>query len=170
MHPSSRPSSTRRRFKTVYEPRHTLHPFGPKQDALPGGFFSVIPALIKAKDEDIIRHNGLDAYLFVRFNKLMIVFFIPVAILTWAVVRCSESAFRPFPKQTLTSTFFSPSDFAALASLWNQYRRTGRCQSFHLWKCRQRPATASYCPSYPGMDHDPVPPLPDLPRMEGICD
>jgi hypothetical protein len=45
-------------MQTVYEPRATLKPYGPKQDLLPSGLLSVIPAVFRAKDEDIIRCVG----------------------------------------------------------------------------------------------------------------
>ena len=45
----------RRLYANVYEPRHALNPTGPKQEALPRGLLSVIPAVLRARDEDIIR-------------------------------------------------------------------------------------------------------------------
>ena len=77
----------RKRFKNIYEARSALRPCnGAKQSPLPSGFFAPISATLRTPDEEIIRQNGLDTYLFVRFNKLMVIFFLPVALLTWVIL------------------------------------------------------------------------------------
>lgn len=76
----------RKKNRALYEARSQLNPTGPKQKPLPSGLFAPISAVLRTPDEEVIRHNGLDAYLFVRFQKLMVIFFFPVAILTWIIL------------------------------------------------------------------------------------
>jgi hypothetical protein len=77
----------RKKVKTVYEARSALRPYaGPKQEPLGSGFFAPVTAALRIPDEEIIRHNGLDAYLFVRFNKLMVLFFLPVAFFSLVIL------------------------------------------------------------------------------------
>lgn len=76
----------RKKVKRIYEARSTLRLDGPKQEPVGRGFFAPISATLRTPDEDIIRHNGLDVYLFVRFNKLMACFFLPVAVISMAVL------------------------------------------------------------------------------------
>ena len=92
-----------RQFRHIYEPRvHLPHEGKRQKTPLPSprwqgsarqratstvfGLLGIIPAVILAKDEDIITQNGLDAYLFVRFLKLMMWIFTPIAVFTWAIV------------------------------------------------------------------------------------
>ena len=43
-------------------------------------------AIINADFRQIIRYNGLDAYFFVRYLRMMIKVFVPIWILSWAIL------------------------------------------------------------------------------------
>ncbi|KAI6107606.1 hypothetical protein EV401DRAFT_435875 [Pisolithus croceorrhizus] len=73
-------------FKPIYEPR-TVHPIeNQRVRPFDGGLFSWPIALFKADYRDIERVNGPDAYLFVRFLRMMIRVLLPIWIISWAVL------------------------------------------------------------------------------------
>lgn len=53
---------------------------------LPQGVFGWPLAIWRADIEDIKRVNGLDAYFFVRFLRMMAIMFLPIWFITWAVL------------------------------------------------------------------------------------
>lgn len=53
------------------QPRSYLPPRDRRSDSLPPGLFAWLPAIFKADPEQIIHKNGLDAYYFLRFLRLM---------------------------------------------------------------------------------------------------
>lgn len=73
-------------FPRIYQPRVDLPAEDKRSKPLPRNPFHLIPAILFANDEDIVRTNGLEAYLFVRFLKLMVWIFAPIAVVTWAIV------------------------------------------------------------------------------------
>ncbi|KAK9898454.1 DUF221-domain-containing protein [Cystobasidium minutum MCA 4210] len=81
----------RKYFPKIYSARSELVPEEEKDlraKPLPSnGLFDVIPAIIRADDRTIITYNGLDAYLFVRFIKVLGLYvFAPIALLTWTIL------------------------------------------------------------------------------------
>ncbi|KAI6106921.1 hypothetical protein EDD16DRAFT_1899046 [Pisolithus croceorrhizus] len=73
-------------FKPIYEPR-TVHLIeNQRVKPFDGGLFSWPIALFKADYRDIERVNGPDAYLFVRFLRMMIRVLLPIWIISWAVL------------------------------------------------------------------------------------
>ncbi|KAI6116124.1 hypothetical protein F5141DRAFT_1290632 [Pisolithus sp. B1] len=73
-------------FKPIYEPR-TVHLIeNQRVKSFDGGLFSWPIALFKADYRDIERVNGPDAYLFVRFLRMMIRVLLPIWIISWAVL------------------------------------------------------------------------------------
>jgi hypothetical protein len=76
----------RPRFKAVYEPR-TLTPIKTKRvNELSAGLLSWPLAVIKADYKDIQHVNGVDSYFFVRFIRLMCKIFLPIWLISWAVL------------------------------------------------------------------------------------
>lgn len=92
----------RRYFKQIYEPR-TVHPHS-KYSLLPlhaacltsidrgrvkpfeAGILTWPIRLLNADSRDIQRVNGPDAYLFVRFLRMMIVVFVPIWVVSWIIL------------------------------------------------------------------------------------
>lgn len=73
-------------FKPIYEPR-TVHPIeNQRVKHFDGGLFSWPIALLRADYRDVERANGPDAYLFVRFLRMMIRVLLPIWIISWAVL------------------------------------------------------------------------------------
>lgn len=92
----------RPRFKAIYEPRtyvgtgQHIAPLTPKPKTIAPldkqnlrSFISTLfwpIALINADFRQIIKYNGLDAYFFVRFLRMMIKVFVPIWVLSWAIL------------------------------------------------------------------------------------
>ncbi|KAF8825413.1 hypothetical protein HHX47_DHR7000217 [Lentinula edodes] len=53
---------------------------------LPPGPWKWLPALLNSRAEDIIDKNGLDAYMFLRFLKMLVWIFLVFTVLTFAVI------------------------------------------------------------------------------------
>jgi hypothetical protein len=60
--------------------------FSAQVPPLPKGIFWWFFSVIKHDSRDIIRKNGLDAYMFIHFLKLMLWIFIPFTIVSWPVL------------------------------------------------------------------------------------
>jgi calcium permeable stress-gated cation channel len=43
-------------------------------------------AVWKADHHDVLRQNGMDAYVFLRFLRMMIKIFLPIWLISWAVL------------------------------------------------------------------------------------
>ncbi|KPA35179.1 hypothetical protein FLAG1_12151, partial [Fusarium langsethiae] len=52
----------------------------------PAQFFHLIKELWRTSDQEIIRKCGIDAYLFLRYLKILIVIFLPIACLTISIL------------------------------------------------------------------------------------
>lgn len=96
-------------FKSIYEPRTYVPPPDKRIKPLTGGkgakgsimsFFWPL-AVMTADYRQIIRANGLDAYFFVRFLRLMVKVLLPIWLVSWAVllpitsVRIDETPIDP---------------------------------------------------------------------------
>jgi hypothetical protein len=82
-------------FKAIYEPRTYIPPKSKRiQPLTPGGkralgltnLLSWPLAVYRANHNDIKAANGLDAYFYVRYLRMMVVIFLPIWILSWAVL------------------------------------------------------------------------------------
>lgn len=82
-------------FKAIYEPRTYVPPkakriqpltSGGKRTLGPKNLFSWPFAVYKSNHNDIKAANGLDAYFFVRYLRMMVIIFLPIWILSWAVL------------------------------------------------------------------------------------
>ncbi|CUA72941.1 Phosphate metabolism protein 7 [Saccharomyces cerevisiae S288c] [Rhizoctonia solani] len=76
----------KKKFYRIYSPRTELPPPGKRTAELPSGPWKWLPAVIFAPTEDIIRKNGLDAYLFLRFLRLMILIFGVFTLISWPIL------------------------------------------------------------------------------------
>ena len=94
----------RPRFRVIYEPRSYIPPesfvflsdpykfhhlttrIRKRVPRLPEGSFAWPLAIWRADIEDIKRVNGLDAYFFVRFLRMMALMFLPIWFITWIVL------------------------------------------------------------------------------------
>ncbi|KAG6849367.1 hypothetical protein H0H93_009061 [Arthromyces matolae] len=69
----------------IYEPRTYVPPPSKRVEPL-GSLFKWPISVFKADYRDIIRTNGLDAYFFVRFLRMMTKMFLPIWFFSWAVL------------------------------------------------------------------------------------
>ncbi|KAB5591080.1 hypothetical protein CTheo_5492 [Ceratobasidium theobromae] len=76
----------KKKLSRIYAPRTELPPPEKRAAELPSGPWRWLPAVIFAPSEDIIRKNGLDAYLFVRFLKLMVWIYGAFTLITWPIL------------------------------------------------------------------------------------
>ncbi|KAH6914205.1 DUF221 family protein [Coprinopsis sp. MPI-PUGE-AT-0042] len=74
------------RLQKVYTPRTYLPPPDKRATTLPSGPWKWLPALIFTPSQEIIQKNGLDAYMFLRFIKLLIKIFLAFTVLTFAII------------------------------------------------------------------------------------
>ncbi|KAG8794462.1 hypothetical protein FRC12_024241 [Ceratobasidium sp. 428] len=82
----------RRSFPSIYEPRSRFLPEGKRQRPLGDGLFSWPVSIFKADHKDIQQHNGMDAYFFVRYLRMMVRVFLPIWLISWAVLLPVDSA------------------------------------------------------------------------------
>ncbi|KAG8922564.1 hypothetical protein FRC02_011782 [Tulasnella sp. 418] len=74
------------RLQRVYAPRSFLPPPEKRSEAIPPGPWKWFPALLTSPSTDIIPRNGLDAYLFIRFLRLLMMIFGVFTLFTWPVL------------------------------------------------------------------------------------
>ncbi|CAE6475354.1 unnamed protein product, partial [Rhizoctonia solani] len=82
----------RRSFPAIYEPRSRFLPEGKRQRPLGEGLLSWPVTIFKADHEDIRMHNGMDAYFFVRFLRMMVHIFLPFWLVSWVILLPVDSA------------------------------------------------------------------------------
>ncbi|KAF7966899.1 hypothetical protein HWV62_36609 [Athelia sp. TMB] len=76
----------RPRFRSVYEAR-TITPVASKRVAAMSASLFVWPLQVwRADYEDIVAVNGMDAYFYVRFLRMMMIIFAPIWAVSWAVL------------------------------------------------------------------------------------
>ncbi|THU93637.1 DUF221-domain-containing protein [Dendrothele bispora CBS 962.96] len=82
-------------FKAIYEPRTYVPPKSRRIAPLTPSFKGVLdlktylswPYAVFISDPEEIKHaNGLDAYFFVRFLRMMVKIFLPIWLVSWAVL------------------------------------------------------------------------------------
>ncbi|KAJ9102195.1 hypothetical protein QFC20_005024 [Naganishia adeliensis] len=76
----------RRQFRAIYEPRSYLPPKAKRAPALTKNLVKVVWDLINSDPELVLQKNGVDAYVFIRFLRMMLKIFIPTWLLTWAIL------------------------------------------------------------------------------------
>ncbi|GAA6002377.1 hypothetical protein JCM10207_001089 [Rhodosporidiobolus poonsookiae] len=80
------------RFRKIYSPRSYLVPPKNRVDPLPHSLLGWIPHILKTDAKEILRKNGLDAYVFVHFLYLMMEIFLPFMVVTWAILLPVDAA------------------------------------------------------------------------------
>lgn len=76
----------RRYFRAIYEPKSYMSPEGKRVPTLGQSLFTWPLSIWNADDNDIKRVNGLDAYFFVRFLRMMTIMFLPIWLISWPVL------------------------------------------------------------------------------------
>lgn len=70
----------------IYMPRAYLPPPDKRATELPSGPWRWIPAVLWSDPENIIHQNGLDAYMFLRFIKLLVIICLVFTLTTFLVI------------------------------------------------------------------------------------
>ncbi|TFK73459.1 DUF221-domain-containing protein [Pluteus cervinus] len=73
-------------FKAIYEPRTYVPPPSKRIKPMSSAFLAWPVAVWKADYRSIINANGMDAYFFVRFLRMMAKIFLPIWFVSWAVL------------------------------------------------------------------------------------
>ncbi|KAG9226508.1 hypothetical protein CCMSSC00406_0005825 [Pleurotus cornucopiae] len=76
----------KQRFGRIYQARTYLPPVDKRSQKLPSGPWRWVPAILHSPLEDIIHKNGLDAYMFLRYIRLLIIIFLIFTLLTFPIV------------------------------------------------------------------------------------
>jgi len=78
----------RKRFRRVYEPRTYLGKFSAEQRApdTGRGMFGWIPAFWKMPDVYVLNTQSLDAYLYLRFFKVIFMLMLVGTCITWPIL------------------------------------------------------------------------------------
>ncbi|KAF5364658.1 hypothetical protein D9758_005530 [Tetrapyrgos nigripes] len=70
----------------IFSARTYLPPPAKRSLQLPKGLWKWLPAVIASPSEEIIHKNGLDAYMFLRYLRLLIKIFLVFTVMTFAVI------------------------------------------------------------------------------------
>jgi hypothetical protein len=76
----------RPRFPAIYQPRTYVPPKAKRVQPLSSSLIAWPVAVFRSNFVDIIKANGLDAYFFVRFLRMMAIVFLPIWVISWAVL------------------------------------------------------------------------------------
>ncbi|KAF9495804.1 DUF221-domain-containing protein [Pleurotus eryngii] len=76
----------KQRFGRIYQARTFLPPVDKRSQKLPSGPWRWVPAILHSPLEDIIHKNGLDAYMFLRYIRLLIIIFLIFTLLTFPII------------------------------------------------------------------------------------
>ncbi|GJE96634.1 hypothetical protein PsYK624_128340 [Phanerochaete sordida] len=82
----------RSRLWRIYEPRTYLPPPDKRAVSLPTGWWKWLIAILAIPTGDVMEKNGMDAYMFLRFLRLLIILFASITILTWLVLLPVDTA------------------------------------------------------------------------------
>ncbi|WWD15753.1 hypothetical protein CI109_100175 [Kwoniella shandongensis] len=82
----------RRYIKAIYEPRTYIPPKDVQAPVLGRNLFLPLIRIIKADPEEILRKNGVDPYVFVRFLIMMSKAMIPIWFISWAILLPTDAA------------------------------------------------------------------------------
>ncbi|KAI0340297.1 DUF221-domain-containing protein [Trametopsis cervina] len=74
------------RISRIYEPRTYLPPPDKRAVSLPRGWWKWFLAVMAIPTGDVLNENGLDAYMFLRFLRLLVMLFASTTLLTCAVL------------------------------------------------------------------------------------
>lgn len=77
----------RPRFNNIYQPRTYLsRPAFRNTEPLSSSYFGWLGQFIRMPDSEILRGNGLDAYMFISYLNMMLWIFVPIWVLSWIVL------------------------------------------------------------------------------------
>ncbi|KZS96318.1 DUF221-domain-containing protein [Sistotremastrum niveocremeum HHB9708] len=76
----------RPRFKAIYEPRSYIPAEDKRMPSMASSLFAWPVAVWKADYHEIKHQNGMDAYVFIRFLRMMVKIMLPIWALSWAVL------------------------------------------------------------------------------------
>lgn len=82
----------RSRLWRIYEPRTYLPPPDKRAVSLPAGWWKWLVAIVAIPTGDVMEKNGMDAYMFLRFLRLLIILFASITILTWLILLPVDTA------------------------------------------------------------------------------
>ncbi|KAF8656315.1 hypothetical protein AX16_002617 [Volvariella volvacea WC 439] len=78
-------------FKAIYEPRTYIPAPSKRVEPLSASFLKWPIAVYNADYRSILKANGMDAYFFVRFLRMMVKVFLPIWFISWAVLMPTDS-------------------------------------------------------------------------------
>ncbi|KAG1736152.1 uncharacterized protein EDB91DRAFT_539954 [Suillus paluster] len=87
-------------FKQIYEPRTQVPIEKDRVKPLEAGILTWPIALFKTDYRDVQQVNGTDAYLFVRFLRMMIRVLLPIWLISWIVLMPVTSVNNSMPNKT----------------------------------------------------------------------
>ncbi|KAF9261249.1 DUF221 family protein [Marasmius fiardii PR-910] len=70
----------------IYSPRTFLPPPDKRSQELPKGWWKWLPATLTSPTSEIIHKNGLDAYMFLRFLKMLCTIFVLYTVASFAII------------------------------------------------------------------------------------
>ncbi|KAE8227813.1 hypothetical protein CF326_g7277 [Tilletia indica] len=76
----------RNRFRVIYEPKSFLGPRDERCEPQNRSFFGWVMPFLKTPSRHILEKNGLDAYMYLAFLWMMIEMFVPIWLVSWAVL------------------------------------------------------------------------------------
>ncbi|KAK8869970.1 hypothetical protein IAR55_000540 [Kwoniella newhampshirensis] len=82
----------RRYIKAIYEPRTYIPPKDVQAPVLGRNLFMPLYKIIMANPEEILHKNGVDPYVFVRFQIMMAKAMIPIWFLSWLILLPTDAA------------------------------------------------------------------------------
>ncbi|KAI0076270.1 DUF221-domain-containing protein [Panus rudis PR-1116 ss-1] len=80
------------RLSRIYEPRAYLPPPEKRAIELPRGPWKWLFAIFAVPTRDVLHKNGMDAYMFLRFLRLLIILFGAITLITWTVLLPVDAA------------------------------------------------------------------------------
>ncbi|EKM57367.1 uncharacterized protein PHACADRAFT_194921 [Phanerochaete carnosa HHB-10118-sp] len=121
----------RSRLWRIYEPRTYLPPPDKRAVSLPGGWWKWLLAIVTIPTGDIMQKNGMDAYMFLRFLRLLIILFASITVLTWLVLLPVDTAGLPNANFTdrlsrlswgkLSDTWLTSSSSISQLAIWTLF-------------------------------------------------
>ncbi|KIP05884.1 hypothetical protein PHLGIDRAFT_119442 [Phlebiopsis gigantea 11061_1 CR5-6] len=80
------------RLGRIYAPRTYLPPPDKRAVNLPNGWWKWLLAIVAVPTGDVLRKNGMDAYMFLRFIRLLVILFASITILSCGILLPVDTA------------------------------------------------------------------------------
>ncbi|PWN52665.1 DUF221-domain-containing protein [Violaceomyces palustris] len=130
----------RARFRKIYQPRSYLPPPAERSETQPPSLLGWLPIFLKTPNMEIMRKNGLDAYMFISFLEMMCYIFVPIWIFSWIFLMPTYAA-----NTSGTETGFNMFTFSNVGKSDTEQKRLVApllaqyvCTFWMLWNIRQR--------------------------------